>query len=128
MGLSAMKHLLLSILAVTLLASTAARGADNLLKNGDFEKKASPSVPLNWEAFSSDKNQWYGIFSKEDASKGGRSVAFCNQASDLKYQGLFQSVRVKGGEQYLFTAFVKNNPENPLTGGSRGQLSIEWVD
>ena len=114
--------------ALLLSGISPARGADNLLKNGEFEKKGSPSVPMNWEAFSSGNNQWYGGFSKDDASKGGRSVVFSNHGSELKFQGLFQSVKVKGGEQYQCFAHVKNNPDNRLAGGSRGQLSIEWID
>jgi hypothetical protein len=116
--------------ALLLLAAAQGRAyaEDNLLKNPDFEKKRGSTLPQQWEPFSSDKNQWFGGLAKDDASKGGCSVAFINASRPVKYQGLYQTLRVKSGARYEFSAEVALNPDNPLSGFAYGQLSIEWRD
>jgi hypothetical protein len=101
---------------------------DNLVKNGDFEKKQGRSLPQFWSAFSTDKNRWYGTISREDASKGSSSLVFLNTETRPEYQGIYQEVRVRPGQQFEFSVYVANNPDQPLRGSSRGQLSIEWFD
>lgn len=100
----------------------------NLVKNGDFEKRQSRSLPQHWSAFSTDKNRWHGGFSREDASKGGSSLAFLNCETKPEYQGIYQAVRVRPGQQFEFSVYVASDPDHPLTGLSHGQLSIEWRD
>jgi len=121
--------LLLLLIATTLVWTQAGLAADdNLLKNGNFEKRQSQSLPMGWQAFSSDKNHWYGTFSREDASTGSSSVSFLNSDKKVDYQGIFQPVRVKPGQRFEFSVYVANDPDHPLSGLSHGQLSIEWFD
>lgn len=115
--------------ALVFCSTQEGRAADpNLLKNGNFEKHMSPNLPSAWQAFSSEKNHWYGTFSHEDASTGSSSVSFLNPDKKVDHQGLFQTVRVKAGQRFEFSVYVANNPDQPLGGLSHGQLSIEWVD
>jgi len=116
-----------SLLAALALVPAAVNADGNLVKNGNFEKRQGP-IPLHWMSFSDDQNRWHGSLSKEDASTGSSSVVFLNAEKPLKFQGLYQSVRVRPGQQFNFTVYVANDPDHPLSGGSRGQLSIEWYD
>jgi hypothetical protein len=120
-----MTHILILLAAVTL--ASVGWADDNQLKNGNFERRQG-QVPLYWLPFSDDQNRWHGSFSKEDASQGSSSVIFLNTEKQMKFQGLYQSLRVRPGQRFSFTIFIANDPDHPLSGGSRGQLSIEWYD
>jgi len=113
---------------VLLFVGIQAWGEPILIKNGNFEKRKDSSLPQDWMLFSDNKNLSFGGMGKDDASKGNSCVVFSNSKKKTSFQGLFQTLKVKSGEQIEFNIYVKNNPENPLVGGSHGQLSIEWYD
>jgi hypothetical protein len=109
-------------------------GQDQLsseLQNGGFEQ---PSIsggaelnanPETWFHFSSATEQKIGI---TDAKKkaGSQSAFFkCQTAADV-FEGLAQKISVEPGRHYIFTVYILNNPEDPLTGDAFGQISLEW--
>lgn len=126
------------ISAAVLIVSLSARAGDetNLLatlSNGGFD---SPSItdgakagddPEKWFFFCSDNSRNVGI---TDARKreGVQSLLFKAQTPAEAYEGVAQKFAATPGHQYTFSAWVLNDPQDPMTGGGYGQVSIEWKD
>lgn len=126
-NLSWLRRKLLPAAVVFLCSALSATADDNLLKNGNFEKRRGAS-PQQWDIYSDQQNQWFGKMVKDDASKGSSSVRFSCHRSSQNYQCIAQPVRVKPGERYLFSVQAANDPLDPLRGKAHGQLSMEWRD
>ena len=106
---------------------------DELLSNSSFESPVtdagnqSPVRPDDWLSFTSGKSDLV-MLSNAAAHSGSQSAKFVSQAAPSFYQGLSQSIPVKPGTVYQFTAYVQSDPTSPLKGSVTGQLSIEWYD
>ena len=126
------------ICAAVLIVSLSARAGDetNLLatlRNAGFE---SPSIitgaksgdePENWFFFCSDNSRNVGI---TDARKhsGMQSLFFKAQTPTEAYEGFAQKFLMVPDGHYTFSAWVLNDPQDPMTGAAYGQVSIEWKD
>ena len=103
------------------------------LRNVGFE---SPSIitgakagdePENWFFFCSDKSRNVGITDARKRS-GMQSLLFKAQTPTEAYEGFAQKFAVVPDDHYTFSAWVLNDPQDPLTGEAYGQVSIEWKD
>lgn len=109
-----------------------ARAADELLRNSGFESPAVPDTsdsdtnPADWGLFSSVENaEKVGLSSKVNRNSK-QSVRLAVQGTPNSYQGVFQALTVSAGNSFQFTVYARNDNRQPLTGGARGQISIEW--
>lgn len=124
--------------AAVLLVSLSAWSDDNTnllptLSNGGFE---TPEIttgakvgdePAQWFFFSSDPSHKVGLTDARKRS-GMQSLLFRAQATADAYEGFAQKFAATAGQRFTFTAWVLNDPQEPVAANSYGQLSLEWKD
>jgi hypothetical protein len=124
--------------AAVLIVALSARAGDetNLLatlRNVGFE---GPSIitgakpgdePENWFFFCSDNSRNVGITDARKRS-GMQSLLFKAQTPAEAYEGFAQKFAVVPNGHYTFSAWILNDPQDPMSAGGYGQVSIEWKD
>ncbi len=128
--------MMLSSLVFALLLARPTQAQEKLLPtltNPGFE---TPSISTGakegddaekWFYFSSTPDRNGGI--SDARKKSGAQSAFLQAQQQIDaYQGLAQRFSAKPQTHYTFSVYVLKDPENSLTGGSFGQISIEWQD
>jgi hypothetical protein len=106
-------------LSLRLLIAAAAMSslpAVNLLKNGDFENGTG-----SWKNFSWIKNSYPPIEDRQEFHSGAKSAKFIGTAK--KKGGCYQRIKVKPGETYIVSGWVKTeNVKYPQSTGIKIEL------
>lgn len=127
-------RVLLAFIAATLVASLAygqKKDDKELLQNASFEEPAiqpgySLHKPMQWQIFSSQAGKNGFGMSTELVQDGKQALHVAAQDVRGAFQGIVQTLAVQEGRTYEFSVYVHNDPEKPLTGSVRAQMSIEW--
>ncbi|MFA5336423.1 MAG: carbohydrate binding domain-containing protein [Candidatus Omnitrophota bacterium] len=101
-------------------------GEGNIVPNASFEelKGFDGENPAGWWSWNSD----YNGLTAEAKRTGDQSVYISAEANAETHSGILYRYRnVVPGKTYIFSCYVLNSAGNPMTGGSYGQLSIEWL-
>lgn len=122
-----------TILVLALCAGTAGADEEELLHNGGFEQPLiEPGFSLNkpegWLAFTSSPGRDRFRMTTELFHSGDQALHVASQDERGSFQGLAQTIPVKEDIVYEFSVYVHNDPDRPLTGTVRAQMSIEWKD
>ncbi len=129
-----------SCLVLTIAVSSPAQAPEKAeeqllptLSNTGFE---TPSIaagakegddPEKWFYFSSTPERNGGL--SDARKKAGSQSAFLQAQQQIDaYEGLAQRFSAQPQTHYTFSVNVLKDPENSLTAGAFGQLSIEWQD
>ena len=121
------------IWTAVLTASLSAMAADDTnllttLRNGGFE---APSIitgakegdePEGWFFFCSDRSHHVGI---TDSRKHGgmQSLLFRAQTPTEAYEGFAQKFAVTPDDHHTLSAWVLNDPQDPMTGEAYGEIT-----
>ena len=113
------------VLGLLRLAPAQTNGPVNLATNPGFEDTPDDNNPVpSWILFTTRIN---GVSLVASGQKSGTNcVSISAQRTSGQLQGLFQTLRVTGGETYSFSINVKSSREDPLGGAVYGLLVIEW--
>ena len=96
------------------------------LTSGESDQEGVPK-PEEWFWFSSIPEM--GISVTDARRKQGlQSCAFKAQNQPEAYEGIAQRFAAIPGNHYTFVAYAMNDPQDPITGESYGQISLEWQD
>jgi hypothetical protein len=122
------------LLALVFCMGNTSRAAEeqpaNLIGNPGFEEPVisqagvAPGAP--WNLFSNKLTLME--LTRTIKRSGEQSLKITSQKIPNAYQGFNQTVPVKTGEKYTFSAYMINNKEDPLSGTTHAQLVIEWVN
>ncbi len=113
---------LIAALAAAGLALAAPAGAQCLLANPSFELSGSGTTFGGWYQFGPTT-------SSTEASHGHRSARVSGpNTGSLSVAGYWQPFDTAPGERWQASVRVWNTSSQPLTGGSRAILNIEWRD
>lgn len=128
------RGVLIGVIAAIALAAGAwaqDEGLGTALRNTGFEKPdiaaggTEGSKAEGWFHFSSSQEEKCGV--TDTRKKGGtQSLMFQAQSGTNAFQGVAQKVSTQPGQHWIFTVYVLNDPENPLTDGAFGQVNLEW--
>jgi hypothetical protein len=105
--------------------------ATNLLKNGSFEDGSLDlgRPPDSWGFIVESGRQVNGGITEDAAHNGQRAVGLSTPIWPTdRWQVLAFNTPVEGKSTYQYSAWVKAYPKDPLYGGARGFISIEWKD
>jgi hypothetical protein len=97
----------------------------NIISNSSFENRpgGKDEDPPGWDSWNSDLN---GIVTDESRSGSQAAYLLCPKTGDG--EGIsFSYTKVRRGEEYAFSVYVKNSSKEPMEGKVSGQISIEWI-
>ncbi len=123
-----------TILVLVLCAGSAAANEENekeLLYNPGFEEPLiEPGFSLNkpegWLVFTSSPGKDRFRLTTEVFHSGDQALHVASQNERNSFQGLAQAIPVQEDTVYAFSVYVHNDPDEPLSGTVRAQMSIEW--
>lgn len=124
------------VLALTVAAGGWAQddaGPAATFRNGGFERPdlaagaKAGSAPESWFYFSSTSEEKAGVTEARKRS-GSQAAMFKAQAGTNAFQGIAQKVALEPGQHWMFTAYVMNDPEDPIAADAYGQIGLEWQD
>ncbi len=103
---------------------------DELLTNPGFEEPLiepgfSLHKPEGWVTFSSLGLDRFRM-TTELFHSGDQALHVASQHERGSFQGIAQTIPVEEGVEYEFSVYAHNDPEEPLSGTVRAQMSIEW--
>lgn len=118
------------VVFAALLCNAAGAWAADLVTDGGFEKDvvgmSGPDTEV-WGRFASVDPMGLKIV-QDPGKRANQVLRIAAREEPGAYQGIFQKVPVKGGENYLVTVQILDDSATPLSPGSTGLLSVEWKD
>lgn len=120
-----MRNYFIFLLTACFIFTAVGYAAENLVPNASFEepKGIVSDNPTDWWSWNSEFN---GI-TIENMRTGNQSAYISSASEPESHSGiLYHSSNIKPGKTYVFSCYVLNSAQDPMTKGAYGQLSIEW--